>query len=153
MTQKPSGIGRLDAYSCPCITVSDISNIPNASSLPLVCAHIAIAVGVLWFYLKPGRFQAQQFSRKILGTRDLRCLTHHKQFMIINRVWEVEHTFSFPAPYVIVSDITHALQTATVCMLAHVSSLWTISDYGVYHKRLCFTNHVCRNDLHNIILL
>ena len=33
------------------------------------------------------------------------------------------HTFSFPALYVIVSDITHALQTATVCMLAHVSSL------------------------------
>ena len=32
------------------------------------------------------------------------------------------HTFSFPTPYVIVSDITHALQTATVCMLAHISS-------------------------------
>ena len=61
------------------------------------------------------------------------------------------HTFSFPAPYVIVSDITHALQTATVCMLAHVSSLWTVSDYGVYRKRLCFTNRVCRNDLHNVI--
>ena len=61
-------------------------------------------------------------------------------------------TFSFLAPYVIVSDITHALQTATVCMLAHVSSLWTISDYGVYRKCLCFTNRVCRNDLHNVIL-
>ena len=33
------------------------------------------------------------------------------------------HTFSFPAPYVIVSDITHALQTSTVCMLARISSL------------------------------
>ena len=33
------------------------------------------------------------------------------------------HTFSFPAPYVIVCDITHALQTAIVCMLAQVSSL------------------------------
>ena len=33
------------------------------------------------------------------------------------------HTFSFPAPYVIVSDITHALQTATVCIVTHVSSL------------------------------
>ena len=61
------------------------------------------------------------------------------------------HIFSFPAPYVIVSDITHALRTATVCMLAHVSSLCTISDYGVYRKRLCFTNRVCRNDLHNVI--
>ena len=30
------------------------------------------------------------------------------------------HTFSFPASYVIVSDITHALHTATVCMFAHV---------------------------------
>ena len=62
------------------------------------------------------------------------------------------HTFSFPAPYVIVSHITHALQTATVCMLAHVSSVRTVSDYGVYRKSLCFTNRVCRNDLHNVIL-
>ena len=62
------------------------------------------------------------------------------------------HTFSFPAPYVIVSDITHALQTATVCMLAHVSSLWTVSDYGAYRKRLCFTNRVCRNNLESVIL-
>ena len=61
------------------------------------------------------------------------------------------HTFSFPAPYVIVSDITHALQMVTVCMLAHVPSLRTISDYGVYHKHLCFTNRVCCNDLHNVI--
>ena len=52
------------------------------------------------------------------------------------------HTFSFSAPYVIVCDITHALQTATVCMLAHISSLGTVSDYGVYHIRLCFTNRV-----------
>ena len=39
-TQKPSGIGSLDAYSCPYITVTDISNIPNASSLLLACAPI-----------------------------------------------------------------------------------------------------------------
>ena len=62
------------------------------------------------------------------------------------------HTFSFPAPFVILSDIAHALQTATVCMLAHVSSMWTVSEYGAYRKRLCFTNRVCRNSLHNIIL-
>ena len=64
-TQKPSGIGSLDAYSCPYITVSDISNIPNTSSLLLVCACIVNAVGVLWFYLKPGRFQAREFSRHV----------------------------------------------------------------------------------------
>ena len=40
-TQKP-GIGRHDAYSCPYKTISDISNIRNASSLKLVCARIAI---------------------------------------------------------------------------------------------------------------
>ena len=32
------------------------------------------------------------------------------------------HTFSFPAPYAIVSDITHALQMAAVCIVTHVSS-------------------------------
>ena len=30
------------------------------------------------------------------------------------------HTFSFPAPYVIVSDITHTLQMATVCIVTHI---------------------------------
>ena len=75
MTWKPSGIGSLDAYSCPYITISNISNIPNASSLLLVCACIAIAVGVLWFYLNPGGFQARELSRQIPGTRVLRCGT------------------------------------------------------------------------------
>jgi hypothetical protein len=57
-TQKPSGIGSLHAYSCPYKIVSDLSNVPNASSLLLICVRIAIAVGVLWFYLKPGAVQA-----------------------------------------------------------------------------------------------
>ena len=71
-TQKPSGIGSLDAYSCPYITVSDISNIPNASSLLLVCARIAIAVG--GFVVLPktrqilGTGAFQEDSRQIPGT-------------------------------------------------------------------------------------
>ena len=120
MTQKPSGIGSLDAYSCPYITVSDISNIPNASSLLLICARIAIAVGVLWFYLKPGRFQAREFSRQILGTEVFQADSRHGSFTMPGTSQTVHdykpcmigrhsHTFSFPAPYVIVSDITHAL--------------------------------------------
>ena len=56
-----------------------------------------------------------------------------------------------PAPFVILSYIAHVLQTATVCMLAHVSSLWTISDYGAYRKRLSFTSRVCRNNLESVI--
>ena len=64
-TQKSSRIGGLGAYNCPYITVFDTSNIPDASSFLLVCAHIAIAVRVLWVYLKPGRFQAREFSRHI----------------------------------------------------------------------------------------
>ena len=32
------------------------------------------------------------------------------------------HTFSFPAPYVIVFDITYALQTTTVCIVTRVST-------------------------------
>ena len=52
------------------------------------------------------------------------------------------HTFSFPAPYVIVSDITHALQTATVCIVTHVSTPWTVSDFDVYHTRCALLN-VC----------
>ena len=123
--QKPSGIGSLDAYSCPYIFVSDISNIPNASSLLLVCARIAIGVGVLWFCLKPGKFQARGFSRQILGTGVLRCLGTSQTVDDYKpcTIGRQPHTFSFPAPYVIVSDITHALQMATLCMLAHVSSL------------------------------
>ena len=81
------GIGSLDAYSCPYITVSDISNMPNASSLLLVCARIAIDVRVLWFYLKPGRFQARELTWQIPGTWVLWCLEHHKQFTSGNRVW------------------------------------------------------------------
>ena len=63
---------------------------------------------------------------------------------------KLTQTFSLPAPFVILPDIAHALQMATVCMLAHVSSLWTVSDYGAYRKRLCFTNRVCRNNLGSV---
>ena len=52
------------------------------------------------------------------------------------------HTLSFPAPYAIVSDITHALQTATMCIVTHVSSLLTMSDYDVYRTR-CALLTVC----------
>ena len=89
--------------------------------LLLVCAGIAIAVGVLWFYLNPGRFQAREFSRHgsmfmIPGTSQT---VHDYKPCMIGRH---SHTFSFPAPYVIVSDITHALQTATVCIVTHVDT-------------------------------
>ena len=64
---------------------------------------------------------------------------------------QLTQTSSLPAPFVILSVIAHGLQTATMCMLAHVSSLWTVSDYGAYRKRLCFTNRVWRNKLESII--
>ena len=53
------------------------------------------------------------------------------------------HTFSLPAPYVIVSDITHALQTATVCMLAHVSSLCESCWIMVHISNVCILPVVC----------
>jgi hypothetical protein len=128
MTQKPSGIGSPDAYSCPYKTVSNISNIPNASSLLLVCARIAIAVGVLWFYLKPGVVQAHSRHGIFPGTYQIGSTftmpgtsqtVHDCKPCTIGRQ---SHTFSFPAPFVILSDITHALQMSTVCMVTHVSS-------------------------------
>ena len=101
-------------------------------------------------------------TRQILGTGAFQADSRHGRFTMPGTSQTVpdykpctmgrqSHTFIFPAPYVIVSDITHALQTATVCMLAHISSLWTVSDYGVYRKRLCFTNRVCRNDQQSLI--
>ena len=101
-------------------------------------------------------------TRQILGTRVFQEDSRHESFMMpgtsqivhdykLCTIGRQSHTFSFPAPNVIVSDITHALRTATMCMLAHVSTLWTVSDYGVYRKHLCFTNLVCRNDLHDVI--
>ena len=36
---------------------------------------------------------------------------------------QLTQTFSLPAPFVILSDIAHALQKATMCILAHVSSV------------------------------
>ena len=38
-------------------------------------------------------------------------------------IGRLSDTFGVPAPNVIVSNIAHALQTAILCMLAHVSSL------------------------------
>ena len=112
------------------INVSDISNIPNTLSLLLVCARIAIAVRVLWFYLNPGRFQAHADVRhgSFLGTYQTGCTftmpgtsqkVHDYKPCTIGRH---SHTFSSPALYVIVSHITQALQTTTVCIVAHVST-------------------------------
>ena len=36
------------------------------------------------------------------------------------------HTFSFPTPYVIVSDITHALQIATVCIVIRLQHIYNV---------------------------
>jgi hypothetical protein len=163
MTQKPSGIGSRNAYvfqnkayvmpaTIPNVilhtTVWDISNIPNASSLLLVCAGITIAVGLLWFYLKPGAVQAHSRHGIFPGTYQTSSTftmpgtsqtVHDCKPCTIGRQ---SHTFSFPAPFVILSDITHALQTATVCMVTHVSSPCTMSDYDVYHTR-CALQTVC----------
>ena len=128
-TQKPSGIGSLDAYSCPYITIFDISNTPNASSLLLICACVAIAVGVLWFYLKPGRFQARELSRQGSFTMPGTSLTvqDYKSFMIGRQ----SHTFSFPAPYVIVCG-SHTLCKRQLCACLHTFPLCESSRIMVY---------------------
>ena len=144
MTQKPSGIGSLDAYSCPYITVFDILNIPNASSLLLVCARIAIAVGVLWFCLKPGRFQAREFSRWILGTGVLRCLAHHKQFMIINRVRQVDNHTHLVFPHHTSQCLTsHTLCKRQLCACLHTFPLCEPSRIMVYIANFCVLPTVC----------
>ena len=72
-------------------------------------------------------------TRQILGMGVFLVDSRHGSFMMPGTSQTVHdykctmgrqsHTFSFPAPYVIVSDITHTLQMTIVCMLAHVSSL------------------------------
>ena len=73
-------------------------------------------------------------TRQILGTGAFQADSRHGRFTMPGTsqivhdykpctIGRQSHTFSFLATYVIVSDITHALQMATVCMLAHVSSL------------------------------
>ena len=72
-------------------------------------------------------------TRQIPGMRVFQADSRHGSFTIPDTsqivhdykpctIGRQSHTFSFPAPYVIVSDITHALQTATVCIVTHVSS-------------------------------
>ena len=145
MTQKPSGIGSHDAYSCPYKTVSDISNIPNASSLLLVCARIAIAVGVMWFYLKLGTFHAWDFfqahSRHIPGTYQTGSTftmpgtsqtVHDCKLCTIGRQ---SHTFSFRASFVIYTIIRDGSQRGNMCKHAHSCRLQSVCDVRHYHIR------------------
>ena len=73
-------------------------------------------------------------TRQILGMGAFQADSRHGRFTMSGTSQTVHdykpcmigrqsHTFSFPTPYAIVYDITHALQMTTMCMLAQVSSL------------------------------
>ena len=51
-----------------------MSNMPNAPSLQLVCARIAITVGILWFYVYDARPITQWFT--IIEVYDKQTITH-----------------------------------------------------------------------------
>ena len=96
--------------------------------------HFILATRLCLHFHRSRSFVVLPKTRQILGTGAFQADSRHGRFTMPGTSQTVHdykpctmgrqsHTFSFPAPYVIVSDITHALRTPTMCKLAQVSSL------------------------------
>ena len=119
--------------------------------LLLLSARIAITVDILWCYVYDARpitngsllrrlanrrtSVGQDYETSDRRTRQLSHMLFYGAMFTMHTssetfqgcescmIRQLTQTFSFPASFVILSDIAHALQMTTVCMLAHVSSL------------------------------